>query len=41
MLRWLAGLLGACIGAIAGILGGFIAGRQQQKTEGLRWKQAR
>jgi len=37
----LAGLLGASIGAIAGILGGFIAGWQQRKVEVLRWKQER
>ena len=29
----LAGLLGASIGGVAGILGGFIAGWQQQKAE--------
>lgn len=37
----LAGLLGASIGAIAGIFGGFVAGWQQRKADALRWEQAR
>jgi hypothetical protein len=37
----LAGLLGASIGAISGVLGGLVAGRQQRKLESVRWKQAR
>lgn len=37
----LASLLGASIGAITGVCGGFVAGSQQRKVETLRWKQAR
>lgn len=37
----LAGLLGAAIGAIAGLGGGFVAGWQERKVEALRWRQAR
>ena len=37
----LAGLLGASIGAITGLCGGFVAGWQQRKVETLRWRQAR
>jgi hypothetical protein len=37
----LAGLLGASIGAISGVCGGFVAGWQQRKAEALRWQQAR
>jgi hypothetical protein len=37
----LAGLLGASVGAIAGILGGLVAGWQQRKSDALRWQQAR
>jgi hypothetical protein len=37
----LASLLGASIGAITGVCGGFVAGSQQRKGETLRWRQAR
>jgi hypothetical protein len=37
----LAGLLGASIGAITGLLGGFTAAWQQRRGDLLRWRQAR
>jgi hypothetical protein len=37
----LAGLLGTSVGAVAGVLGGFVTGRQQQKNELMRWRQQR
>jgi len=37
----LAGLLGASIGAVTGVGGGFVTGWQQRKGETLRWRQAR
>src|SRR5262249_52183709 len=37
----LAGLLGASIGAVTGVFGGFVAGWQQRQGEVLRWRHAR
>src|SRR5689334_18794678 len=37
----LAGLLGASIGAITGLLGGVVVAWQQRRSDLLRWKQAR